>query len=64
MRENISFAKCTCDFCKKEEKISQSLTLPKNWEKLKFQGMDYDVCSECSGKLELYIDNMTHGRYQ
>lgn len=64
MRENVSFAKCTCDFCKKEEKIAQSLILPKNWEKIKFQMKEYELCGECVGKMELYIDNMTHGRYQ
>lgn len=33
-RQNISYAKCNCDICGKEEHISQSSVLPKGWDQI------------------------------
>ena len=54
-RENVSYARCICDICEKEEHISQSLILPKGWETVKVGESKMELCEECFENMKLYI---------
>lgn len=54
-RENISYAKCNCDICGKEEHISQSRILPKGWDEIKIDGAKLELCEECNDRIKYYI---------
>lgn len=56
-RENVSYARCICDICEKEEHISQSLILPKGWETVKVGESKMELCEECVEKMKYYISD-------
>ena len=61
-RQNISYAKCNCDICGKEEHISQSLTLPKEWGEIKIDGAKLELCKECNDKIKYYVETWIRDR--
>ena len=54
-RENISYARCICDICQKEEHILQSLILPEGWETVVVGEIKVELCEECVSKVKYYI---------
>lgn len=61
-RENISYAKCNCDICGKEEHISQSLILPKGWNEIKIDGAKLELCEKCNEKIKNYVSGWIRNR--
>lgn len=62
MTENITYKRCVCDICKREEHIEQSLALPTLWEHVQFgygmnHGVNVDLCPTCLKKLEELCQN-------
>lgn len=58
MIENISYKRCVCDICGKEEKIIQPLMFPKDWEKFNIGKKTYDVCIDCFVKVDMAIEDL------
>ena len=62
MTENISYKRCVCDICNKEEHVPQSLILPKEWEKINIGRKSYDVCVECLVKVDMAIEDLKENK--
>ena len=56
-RENISYARCICDICQKEEHILQSLILPEGWETVKVGETEIELCEKCVSEMKYYISS-------
>ena len=62
MTENISYKRCVCDICDKEEHIPQLLILPKEWEKINVGKKSYDVCVECLVRVDMAIEDLKENK--
>ena len=58
MTENVSYKRCICDICGKEEHIPQTLILPKEWEKIDIGRKSYDVCVDCLVKVDMAVEDL------
>jgi len=62
MVENISYKLCTCDLCKKQEKISDSCLLPTLWERVMLSQKPVDMCGMCFKTLENFLEDVASGK--
>ena len=58
MRTNISYADCYCDICGKNERIPQSLILPKGWSRIEIDNSKKDACEDCLKSIKELINNL------
>lgn len=50
MVENVSYKRCTCDVCRKEQNIPTTSILPEGWKHIKIHE-ECDICEECYSKM-------------
>lgn len=58
MTENVSYKRCVCDICGKEEHISQSVILPKDWDRVITGRKTYDVCVDCLVEIDMAVEDL------
>ena len=58
MIENISYKRCVCDICEKEEHIAQSARLPITWDEIVIGRKTYDVCVDCLAKIDITVEDL------
>lgn len=58
MTENVSYKRCVCDICGKEERIPQSLILPKGWDKTFTGRYMYDTCIDCIAEIDTVVEDL------
>ena len=58
MTENISYKRCVCDICGKEEHIDNIKILPTEWSRAIIGRKTYDVCKECLVKVDMAIEDL------
>lgn len=59
MRENVSYARCTCDVCGDVEHISQSKCFPNGWGEITFpMGDKLEVCDKCLLRIKEAISKL------
>lgn len=65
MRENISYAKCTCDVCGDVKHIAQSRCFPDGWGEITFpMGDKLEVCDQCLLKIREAISRLKNKQNQ
>lgn len=62
MIENVSYKRCVCDFCKKEEHIHPLFIRPKEWDKINIKEESYDICNECIVKVDMAIEDLKENK--
>lgn len=62
MTENVSYKRCVCDICGKEEHISQGKILPKDWEIINIGRKTHDVCVNCLVKVDMAVEDLKENK--